>query len=89
MLSNFCFPKTNMLFAYHHLSNNRGITVFTPLPMGEGLLVVLAVCTPPPSGRSGGALIQPLQLLSNLVVDTLSEGFHCHSSLLATALLTH
>ena len=25
-----------MLFAYHHLSNNRGITVFTPLPMGEG-----------------------------------------------------
>ncbi len=61
----------------------RDIAVFTPLPMGEG--------------QGGGAacrgrlpfLIQLLQLLSNLVIDTLSEGFHCHSSLLATALLTH
>ena len=30
-------PLTSMLFAYHHLSNNRGITVFTPLPMGATL----------------------------------------------------
>ena len=70
--------------------------MFTPLPMGagrgEGLLVVIVVVALLPfrGGRVGlPFLIQPLQLFSNLVVDTLCEGFHCHSSLLATALLTH
>ena len=64
---------------------------------GEGLVVVIVVIVivvvallPFRGGRVGlSFLIQPLQLFSNLVVDTLCEGFHCHSSLLATALLTH
>ena len=59
---------------------------------GEGLVVVIVVVALLPfrGGRVGlSLLIQPFQLFSNLVVDTLCEGFHCHSSLLATALLTH
>ena len=63
----------------------RDIAVFTPLPMGEGQGGGAACCCC--VGLS--LLIQPLQLFSYLVVDTLSEGFHCHRCLLATALLTH
>ena len=59
---------------------------------GEGLVVVIVVVALPSLRRGRGRLsflIQPLQLFSYLVVDTLCEGLHCHSSLLATALLTH